>query len=75
MWEEGSKDGKRGKKVGILCMRYNWMGGNELLFVVEGGEGSIGDYIWRECKKGSMWIFRWVKLYMLLGSDILENID
>lgn len=21
LWEEGSKDGKRGKKVGMLCMR------------------------------------------------------
>lgn len=74
-WEQASKDAKRAKKVPILCMRYNSMPANEFFFVVEGGQGTIGDYIGRQSKKASMSIFTSVNLYIFLASDILENID
>ena len=51
------------------------MPSEEFFFVVEGGPGTIGDYIWRQSKKASMSIFTSVNLYIFLASDILENVD
>ncbi|UVX35812.1 MAG: hypothetical protein [Bacteriophage sp.] len=74
-WEQASKDAKRANKLPILCMRYNSMPANEFFFVVEGGPGTLGDFIWVQSKKPSMSISTSVNLYVFLASDILENVN
>lgn len=56
-------------------MRYNSMPANEFFFVVEGGPGTLGDFIWVQSKKPSMSISTSVNLYVFLASDILENVN
>lgn len=75
-WDQAKEDAARGKKLPILCMRYNSMPAEEFFFVVEGGPGTLGDEIWKLSQKPSMALSSpEYCLYIFMASDILETVD
>lgn len=76
-WDQAKNDANRGKKVPILCMRYNSMPSEEFFFVVEGGNSkTLGSEIWKLSKKPRM-VLSSPKfcLYIFMASDIMSNVD
>lgn len=71
-WEQATEDAKRGKKVPILCMRYNSMPANEFFFVISTELAKLCNI---NSKPSMNLVYGDTNLSIYMASSIIKDLD